>query len=558
MSPWAIAFNQSQRMSIEADSSWTQPCENAASSGLKAARSIALLSYRNDKAYNSTQEDTFSFEKNLKASSYQTYQGEKLVKRFNAYSYHALTKTMDSHDVGRGRGGISNALSSIKANTLVIGISSDFLFPMEESEILADLITNARLEKIDSNFGHDGFLIETDKISSCIESFYQSHISVKPQSVIGMFGLGCVGQGVVELIDSSEEFNPSNILKSIVVKHEYKSRCVGYEIVGTNANQVTQDKSINTIVEVINDDTQAFRMAQLAIDNNKHFISANKKMIAENLDQIIKWNINSPLSFLYEAAVAGSIPIIRNLDLYFENKDTQSVKGIINGTSNYILSQMFKSNCLYSPTLKKAQELGFAEKDPLADVGGYDAKYKAVILALHAFGCFVKPDEVVNLGIQSISAKDIAFAQSRNLTIKQIASIERTDLGLSLYVLPQLIANDSELAKTDNEDNLIIVKNNNTNFTFKGAGAGSIATGTAVLSDLKASRSGYKYNYQIDNQLQLDNDKLVHLYVSKIDSKQHLEIKGNIIEETKDYKIVISKISHLKGKCFEGCFIAQI
>jgi homoserine O-acetyltransferase len=558
MSPWAIAFNQSQRMSIEADSSWAQPCKNAASSGLKAARSIALLSYRNDEAYNSTQEDTFNFDKNLKASSYQSYQGEKLVNRFNAYSYHSLTKTMDSHDVGRGRGGINQALSSIKANTLVIGISSDVLFPLKESKILAESIPNAHLTTIDSNFGHDGFLIETGKITSCIESFYQSNVSQKPQSVIGMFGLGCVGKGVVELIDSSEEFNPSNILKSIVVKHEYKSRCVGYDIVGTNVNQIMHDKSINTIVEVINDDTQAFRMAQLAIDNNKHFISANKKMIAENLDQIIKWNINSPLSFLYEAAVAGSIPIIRNLDLYFENKDTQSVKGIINGTSNYILSQMFKSNCPYSDALNKAQELGFAEKDPKSDVGGYDAKYKAVILALHAFGCLVEPDRVVNLGIQNISAKDIAFAQSRKLCIKQVANIETTELGLSLSVLPHLIPINSELAKTDNEDNLIIVKNNNTNFYFKGAGAGSIATGTAIISDLKASKSSYKYNYQINDELYLDNEKLVHLYISKNDSSKNLKIKGSIIEETKDYMIAVLKIGCLKEQDFDGLFIAQI
>ena len=402
------------------------------------------------------------------------------------------------------------------------------------------------------------FLIETDTISSCIESFYKTNINKEKQSVIGMFGLGCVGQGVLELINNSQEENPSNILKSIVVKHEYKSRQLGYDIVGTNAAQVTSDHSINTVVEVINDDAQAFRIAQLAFQENKHFISANKKMIAENLEQIIDWSSNSQLSFLYEAAVAGSIPIIRNLDLYFENKDTQSVNGILNGTSNYILSQMFKDNCLYDDALGKAQDLGFAEKDPEGDVGGYDAKYKAVILALHAFGCLVKPDDVLNLGIQNISAKDIVFAQSRNLCIKQIASIEKTELGLSISVLPHLISNNSELAKTDNEDNLIIVKNNNTDFNFKGAGAGSIATGTAIISDLKASKSNYQYNYHVNEELQLDNDKLIHLYISKNDSNQHLEIKGSIIEETKDYMIAVLKMSCLRDQNFEGLFIAQI
>ena len=404
-----------------------------------------------------------------------------------------------------------------------------------------DVTTNSRIEPVNHN-----------------STFSDLCNIPKQQSNIGMFGLGCVGQGVMELIGGFQDVESANFLNSIVVKHEYKSRKSGYGIIGTSVIHATHNKDINTIVEAINDDKQAFRIAQLSKNQNKHFISANKKMIAENLNQIVEWNKSSQLSFLYEAAVAGSIPIIRNLDLYFENKDTQSIKGIINGTSNYILSQMFKHNCLYNDALKKAQELGFAETDPKADVGGYDAKYKSVILALHAFGCIVDPVKVLNLGIQNISVTDIAFAQSRKLSIKQVASIERTNLGLSVTVLPQLIANDSELAKTDDEDNLIIVNNNQTNFYFKGAGAGGIATGTAILSDLKASRDNYKYIYNINNELQLDNENLISLYVSKNGSNKYLEIKGNIIEETKSYKLIDTTISRLKGLNLDGVFIAQI
>jgi homoserine O-acetyltransferase len=155
MSPWAIAFNQSQRLAIEADNSWGQKHEGAARSGLKAARSMALLSYRNNLAYNTTQNDEFAFNKLLKVVSYQNYQGEKLVNRFNAYSYYALTKTMDSHDVGRERGSLSKALSLIKANTLVIALSNDLLFPLEDSQVLANHIPKAELVTIESRFGHD-------------------------------------------------------------------------------------------------------------------------------------------------------------------------------------------------------------------------------------------------------------------------------------------------------------------------------------------------------------------------------------------------------------------
>jgi homoserine O-acetyltransferase len=172
ISPWAVAFNQSQRLAIRADQSWGQANNNAGLSGLKAARSIALLSYRNAKAYDKTQSDTFEFDRESKAISYQNYQGEKLVNRFNAYCYHALTKTMDTHDVGRNRGGLKQALTEIKAKTLVIGIESDLLFPIKESEVLAKNIKNASLHVIDSDFGHDGFLIESEKISHAIHSFY--------------------------------------------------------------------------------------------------------------------------------------------------------------------------------------------------------------------------------------------------------------------------------------------------------------------------------------------------------------------------------------------------
>lgn len=168
-SPWVVAFNQSQRLAIQADGSYGEPSEMAAQKGLKAARSIALLSYRNNKVYNQTQTDTFDFNETRKAASYQNYQGDKLVARFNAYSYYALTKTMDSHDVGRNRGSIEQALKGIKANTVVIAIDSDVLFPVEESKQLAQGIKDAQLYTIKSDFGHDGFLIETNQISTIIK-----------------------------------------------------------------------------------------------------------------------------------------------------------------------------------------------------------------------------------------------------------------------------------------------------------------------------------------------------------------------------------------------------
>lgn len=174
-SPWGIAFNESQRLAIASDPSFFENTPDGGMKGLKAARSIALLSYRNYQTYGISQkEDTADKTDEFKASSYQNYQGDKLVKRFNAYSYWYLSKAMDSHNVGRNRGSVSDALKQITAKTLVIGISSDLLFPPSEQQLLAEKIPGAAYLEIDSFYGHDGFLIETGILTYEIIKFLKS------------------------------------------------------------------------------------------------------------------------------------------------------------------------------------------------------------------------------------------------------------------------------------------------------------------------------------------------------------------------------------------------
>lgn len=172
-SPWGIALNETQRMAICSDKSWGLPIANAAENGLKAARAIALLSYRSYQTYQETQKDPDDALGKYKAVSYQKYQGEKFSTRFNAYSYWALTIILDSHNVGRTRGGIEKALSTITAKTLLIGISSDILFPISEQKFMSDFIPNCEFHILNSLYGHDGFLMETDKIKDILTNFYQ-------------------------------------------------------------------------------------------------------------------------------------------------------------------------------------------------------------------------------------------------------------------------------------------------------------------------------------------------------------------------------------------------
>ncbi len=167
-SPWGKAFNASQRMCIEADPTWKEKSPAAGMEGLKVARSIALISYRHYDTYGQTQEDHDKAIENTRSESYQKYQGEKLAKRFNALSYYMLTKSMDSHHLGRGVLEAEEMLERINATTLVIGISSDLLFPVSEQRFLAKHIPGARLEVITSIYGHDGFLIEHEKLNELL------------------------------------------------------------------------------------------------------------------------------------------------------------------------------------------------------------------------------------------------------------------------------------------------------------------------------------------------------------------------------------------------------
>lgn len=172
-SPYGIAFNESQRLSILADSTYHKNFNEGGLLGLKAARSIALISYRTYEAYNETQkENDIHKTAEFKASSYQQYQGKKLVERFNAYSYMTLSRTMDSHNVGRGRGTIEKALKKIEAKTLCIGITSDILFPLVEQSFLHKNIAGSAYHEIDSAYGHDGFLIEAKKLTRIISKLF--------------------------------------------------------------------------------------------------------------------------------------------------------------------------------------------------------------------------------------------------------------------------------------------------------------------------------------------------------------------------------------------------
>jgi homoserine dehydrogenase len=254
---------------------------------------------------------------------------------------------------------------------------------------------------------------------------------------------------------------------------------------------------------------------------------------------------------LYEGSVCGSIPIIRNLEEYYDNELLHSISGIFNGSSNYILSKIFNENQSYDAALKRAQELGFAETDPTLDVGGYDPKFKLAIVASHAYGLFINPNEILNLGIDKLGNADIRYAKEKNLKIKLVPlAKEISKSEVVLYVLPKFVTKDSLLYNIENENNGVVVKAAfaDEQFFF-GKGAGGHPTGSAVLSDITALRYDYRYEYKKhlgDVQPSYTTDYELKVYFRYADDAVLDTLKFNSISERfygEDSKYVIGRIN---------------
>jgi homoserine dehydrogenase len=204
------------------------------------------------------------------------------------------------------------------------------------------------------------------------------------------------------------------------------------------------------------------------------------------------------VALLYDASACGSIPVIRNLEEYYDNELLISVKGILNGSSNFILSKIFNENMEYDEALRRAQELGFAESDPTFDVEGYDSLFKLVIITVHAFGTYVHPDKLLTFGISKLGADDIRYAREKGVRIKLVAQVVK--LGpdkFTMFVLPQLITRDKYIYSVEDEFNGVVIKGEcyGKQFMF-GKGAGGYPTGSSVLSDITARLHDYRYEYK--------------------------------------------------------------
>lgn len=347
---------------------------------------------------------------------------------------------------------------------------------------------------------------------------------------IGLFGFGVVGEGLYKILQQTPSLNAT--IKRVCIKNPDKKRNAPAALFTTDKNELLNDEEINVIVEVINESEPAFEIVSVALKSGKEVVSASKKMIAEHLPELLQLQNETGVSFLYEASACASIPVIRNLEEYYDNDLLHGLRGIVNGSTNYILTKMFEEKLDFKQALLQAQQLGFAEADPTLDVDGWDAVNKWVILLLHAYGIVSKPTEVLFTGIQNIQGADAVVGREKNLEIRLVGQAKKLQNGkVAAFVLPQFVKHDDHLSFVKNEYNGAVVE---TSFAdkqfFYGKGAGSFPTASAVLSDISALRYDYKYEYKKlyeHKPNELTNDFYLKVYVSFDDwnfiPKDHFE-----------------------------------
>ena len=290
---------------------------------------------------------------------------------------------------------------------------------------------------------------------------------------IGLFGFGVVGEGIYKVLEEKPQLNAA--IKKIVIKDNSKPRNAPSELFSTNADDILNDDEINVVVELISDADAAHDIIIKAFNKGKHVVSANKKLIADHHKELLDLQAKNNVSFLYEASVCGSVPIIRNLEEYFDNDLLNYVSGIVNGTTNYILTKMANENESYQDALKAAQESGFAEADPTADVEGFDASSKLAIITLHAFGKKIDVEQVIRKGITSLKVEDFKYAKEKNYTIKLIANskINHQTGEITSTVLPTFVELNKTIALVNNEYNGVLIGSSLSDEQFlygKGAG----------------------------------------------------------------------------------------
>ncbi|WP_244833043.1 homoserine dehydrogenase [Clostridium sp. BJN0001] len=365
---------------------------------------------------------------------------------------------------------------------------------------------------------------------------------------IALLGLGTVGRGVWMILNSNKEEIRKRAgyeveVSKILVRNKNKKRGVDVpdNLITTDYNDILNDDSIKIVIEVMGGMNPAKEYILKAMKNKKHVVTANKMLLATDGDELFKMSNNMGVMLKYEASVAGGIPIIKGIDESLTANKIEKLYGIVNGTTNYILSKMELEGSSFENALKEAQDKGYAEADPTSDVEGYDAQYKLAILASLAFGTKIDLEKVYREGITKIESVDMQYAKEFKMGIKLLAIAKETDGKIELRVHPTMVPKKHPLSNIYDSFNAVFINGNAVgDVMFYGRGAGDLPTGSAVVSDIVSIiRSG------IQNEVSEVNNNLWDreiLPMKDVKSKFYLRVS------VKDEPGVLSDITSVLGK----------
>ena len=307
---------------------------------------------------------------------------------------------------------------------------------------------------------------------------------------IAVMGHGVVGSGVMEVLLSHKESIKKRAKEEVHVKYildlrefpglSYSDRFV------KDFQQILDDSEVKIVVEVMGGLEPAYSYTKACLENGKSVVTSNKELVAQKGAELLALAQKNNLNFLFEASVGGGIPIIRPISQCLAANEMTEIAGILNGTTNFILTKMIREHMAFEDALKMAQELGYAERDPSADVDGVDACRKICILASLAYGTHVYPDSVHTEGIRSITKEDVGYAGAWGGVIKLIGEVKKLENGrVHIQVAPMFISRESQLANVDDVFNGILVRGDATgDVVFYGKGAGKLPTASAVVADV--------------------------------------------------------------------------
>ena len=383
---------------------------------------------------------------------------------------------------------------------------------------------------------------------------------------IGLMGLGTVGTGVVQIIQNHQDKLIHQVgcpveIKKILVKDKYKDRDMNIQpdILTTSAVDVISDPEIDIIIEVIGGVEDTYHLLTQALNNKKHIVTANKDLMAVYGPELLRTASENGCDLFYEASVAGGIPILRSLVDGLASDRITKMMGIVNGTTNYIMTKMAKEKVSYQEALREAQNLGFAEADPTADVEGFDAARKMAILSTLGFSMNIGLEDVKVQGITTVSDEDLELCKRLGYTMKLLGFANRCNHKVEVSVQPTLLPVEHPLASVNDEYNAVYVYGEAVGETmFYGPGAGSLPTATAIVSDLVAIMKNMRLGVngrsavlpQYEKKLKTD-EEILSKYFLRIHVKDEIGVFAQLTSIFADHGISFEKIMQLPIKVNE-------